>query len=692
MSSEAPLNYPVTRVVNHVDVYHGTPVADPYRWLEDDNSEETAAWIQSQNKVTFGYLAKIPQRSHIREQLKKRWNFERFGPPRRVGGRCFYLKNSGLQNQSVLYWSLGLQAEPKVLLDPNTLSADGGIALRDHAISDDGKLAAYGLTASGSDWQEWHIREVDSGKDLPDVLKWVKFSGVAWTRDGKGFFYGRYDAPAEKEMLSVANYFQKLYYHRIGTPQEQDELIYKRDDEKDWRFGAGTYGATVSEDGRYLVMCAPKGTDASNQVFFKDLSSWAPVAELIAGFDNDYEFVGNDGPVFWFKTDLNAPRGRVIAVDTRQPARANWKELIPQSGDTLRSVSIAGERFVASYMKDAHAQIKIFHLDGTFEKELPLPGIGSVFEFEGKRAESETFFIFTSFTTPATVYRYDMRSGECSVYHKPNVAFDSACYETKQVFYASKDGTRIPMFITHKKGLPLDGTNATLLYGYGGFNHSLTPGFGTASSVWMEMGGIFAVANLRGGGEYGEEWHKAGTKSKRQNVVDDFIAAAEWLIANKYTSTPKLAIMGESNGGLLVGTCITQRPELYGAALPGTGVMDMLRFHKFTIGWAAIDEYGSSDDPAEFKVLRAYSPYHNVKKGTRYPATLVMTVDHDDRVVPAQSLKFGAAMQAAQAGPAPVLIRVDIKAGHGAGMPIEKLIDLSADRWAFLVKELEVSS
>jgi prolyl oligopeptidase len=680
------LEYPKARKQDQVDDYHGVKVADPYRWLENADSEETKAWVEAENKVTFAFLNTIPERERIRARLTKLWDYEKFGAPSRHGNRYFYTYNSGLQNQSVLYWTTSLTGEGKLLLDPNKLSADGTVALSGVAFSDDGKLMAYGLSASGSDWQEWRVREVETGKDLPDVIRWVKFSSASWTKDGKGFFYSRYDEPNEKTRLQDANYFQKLYYHRLGTPQSEDILIYNRNDQKEWGFGG-----SVTDDGRYLIVNVWKGTDQKNLLFYQDLKDPnAKVVELIRDFEAEYSFIDNDGPVFWLKTDLNAARGRVIAIDTRQPDRSKWKELIPQAAETIEGVSALNNQFVVTYLKDAHSQIKIFDLNGKFVREVELPGLGSAGGFSGKRTDTETFYTYTSFNTPPVIYRYDLKSGKSTVFKQAKVDFNPNDYETKQVFYTSRDGARVPMFITCKKGLKLDGSNPTILYGYGGFNVSLTPAFSPANLVWMEMGGVYAQPNLRGGGEYGEEWHQQGTKLRKQNVFDDFIAAAQWLIANKYTSTPKLAISGGSNGGLLVGACLTQRPDLFGAALPAVGVMDMLRFQKFTIGWAWTSDYGSSDNADEFKAIYAYSPLHNLKEGVKYPATLITTADHDDRVVPAHSFKFAARLQEVQAGDAPVLIRIETRAGHGAGKPTTKIIEEAADKFGFLVKVLNL--
>lgn len=682
-----PLTYPAARKGEQIDDYHGVKVADPYRWLEDLDSEETRAWVEAENKLTFAFLNEIPARPKIKDRLTRLWNYERFGVPFKEGNNYFYSRNSGLQNQSVLYTVTALDGQPKLLLDPNTLSTDGTVALSALQVSNDGKLLAYSLSASGSDWQEWKVRDVETGKDLSDDLRWVKFSGASWTPDGKGFFYSRYDEP-KGDSLKGTNYFQKLYYHNIGTPQTEDMLVYERPDQKDWLFGGN-----VTEDGRYLIIAVSQGTDVKSRVYYKDLKPGdAQVVKLLDDFDASYNFIGNDGNVFWFQVDLGAPRGKIIAIDITRPERANWKVLVPESKEALQSVSVINNMFVTNYLKDAHTQVKIYDTNGKFVREIEFPALGTAAGFGGKAKDKETFYAFTGFTSPTTVYRYDMVTGKSTVFRQPKVDFNPASFETKQVFYTSKDGTKVPMFITHKKGLKLDGNNPTYLYAYGGFNVSLTPAFSVSNLVWMEMGGVYAQPNLRGGGEYGEDWHQSGMKLKKQNVFDDFIAAAEWLIANKYTSTPKLAIGGGSNGGLLVGAALTQRPDLFGATLPAVGVMDMLRFQKFTIGWAWVSDYGSSDNADEFKALYAYSPLQNIKPKTVYPPTMVTTADHDDRVWPGHSFKFAAALQEAQAGPSPVLIRIETKAGHGAGKPISKVIEEVADRWAFLVRILNVNA
>lgn len=678
-------NYPVARKSDQVDDYHGVKVADPYRWLEDLDSEETRKWVEAENKLTFGFLQEIPARASIKERLTRLWNYEKYGIPFKEGNRYFYTRNSGLQNQSVLYTVPTLDAKPQVLLDPNTLSTDGTVALSGLSVSDDGKLMAYSLSASGSDWQDWKVREVETGKDLADHLKWVKFSNASWTRDGQGFFYSRYDEP-KGDSLKATNYFQKLFYHRIGAPQLEDVLVYERPDQKDFIFDG-----SVTKDGNYLIITVYQGTDVKTRVYYKDLrSKETHVVKLLDDFDASYSFVGNDGARFWFQTNVGSPRGKIIEVDTNKPERGNWKVIVPESKDTLQTVTVVNNKFIANYLKDAYTQVKVFETTGKSIRDVEFPSIGYADGFAGEPTDRETFYSFTGFTTPTTIYRYDVETGKSTLFRQPKVDFDPANFETKQVFYNSKDGTRVPMFITHKKGLKLDGTNPTYLYGYGGFNISLTPAFSVGILVWMEMGGVFAQPNLRGGGEYGEDWHQAGMKLKKQNVFDDFIKAAEWLIENKYTSTPKLAIGGGSNGGLLVGAAMTQRPELFGAALPAVGVMDMLRFQKFTIGWAWVSDYGSSDDPSEFKALYAYSPLHNIKPGASYPPTMVTTADHDDRVWPGHSFKFAAALQAAQAGSAPVLIRIETKAGHGAGKPTSKIIQEVADGWAFLVRTLNM--
>ncbi|MGB3300198.1 MAG: prolyl oligopeptidase family serine peptidase [Phormidesmis sp.] len=680
------LSYPNTRKAAQTDTYHGISVADPYRWLEDPNAAETEDWVKAQNKVTFGYLNELPGRDRISTRLTELWDYERYSIPSKQGDRYFYSKNNGLQNQSVLYTLPALDAEPTVLLDPNTLSEDGTVALSGVSISENAQYLAYGLSTAGSDWMEWKIRNIETGEDTADHIQWVKFSGASWSHDHKGFFYSRYDEPKENTKLEDVNRYQKLFYHTLDTSQAEDTLIYERPDQPDWGFSG-----SVTEDGSYLIISVWLGTAPKNLLFYKDLRDPnSEVIELISEFEAQYSIIDNEGTTFWCQTDLDAPKGKVIAIDIAHRDRANWQTLIPEAEETLEAVSLLNNQFVADYLKDAYTQIKIFDLSGVPVREVELPGIGSAGGFGGKRMDTETFYSFTSFTVPSRIYRYSLLTGESTLFREPNIPFDPNAYETKQIFYPSKDGTQIPMFITAKKGLELNGENPVLLYGYGGFSISLSPSFSVSNLVWLEMGGVYAVANLRGGGEYGESWHEQGIKTEKQNVFDDFISAAQWLIDERYTKAKKLAIAGGSNGGLLVGACLTQRPDLFGAALPAVGVLDMLRFNQFTIGWAWESDYGSPQNEAEFKALYAYSPLHNLKPGTQYPATMITTADHDDRVVPAHSFKFAAALQAAHQGDNPVLIRIETKAGHGAGKPTTKQIEEATDKWAFLAHELGV--
>ncbi|GAB4465457.1 MAG: prolyl oligopeptidase family serine peptidase [Armatimonadaceae bacterium] len=679
------MNYPETKIEDVVETLHGVEVRDPYRWLEEANSDETRSWITAQNALTFSYLSEIPERERIQKRLTALWDYEKFSLPYKEGGRYFYSRNDGLQNQFVLMVAESPDDTGRVLLDPNTLSPDGTVALSGTAVSEDGKYLAYGISEAGSDWQQWFVRDIETGEDQTDHLRWIKFSGAAWTKDSKGFFYSRYSEPQEGQAFQETNYFRKLYYHQVGEPQEHDTLIYERPDQKEWGINGD-----VTEDGKYLLLYISVGTERKNRIFVKDLTGGDnPVVEWLAKGDALYNVIDNDGSRFYVLTDHSAPRRRIVAIDLDKPEPEDWETILPEGDDTLLYASLYKDQIIAVYLKDAHSQVRVYRLDGTHLRDIELPGIGSVGGFGGKRNEREKFYSFSSFTTPPTIYRYDMETGESTLYRQAKVRFNPEDFETRQVFYTSKDGTRVPMFITHKKGLTLDGTNPTFLYGYGGFNIPLTPGFSVSSLVWMEMGGVYAVANLRGGGEYGEEWHQGGMKRNKQNVFDDFIAAAEYLVAEKYTAPAKLSIHGGSNGGLLVGACMTQRPDLFGACVPAVGVLDMLRFHKFTIGWAWVSDYGSPDNADEFATLYAYSPYHNLKSETRYPATLVVTSDHDDRVVPAHSFKFAAALQAAQApdGP-PTLIRIETRAGHGAGKPTAKIIEEAADIRAFLVREL----
>jgi prolyl oligopeptidase len=683
-----PFQYPPTRRAPDVDYYHGTAVPDPYRWLENVDTPETREWIAAQNRVTFAFLDAIPQRPGIRRRLSEIWNYARFGVPFCRGGRWFFFKNDGLQNHAVLYHADTLDGAPAPLLDPNGLSADGSMSVSIAAVSEDGRHLAYAVAVSGSDWNEIRVRVVASGKDLSDSLAWVKFSAIAWTHDGEGFFYSRYPAPTPGgDPLLEVNKGHRLYYHRLGTPQADDRLVFAKPEEPDW----GVAGE-VSEDGRYLLLSIWLGTDRRNRIYYADLGEGphpdlsAPIVPLLDGFDAAYGFLGNDGPVFYFTTDRDAPRRRVAALDTRGPS--SWRTIVPEQDDVLEGALLTGDTIVASYLHDASSLLRTFGLDGAPRAAIALPGLGTVGELSGKRKDDEISFVFTSFLTPAAILRHHVARGVTTVWRTPAVPFDPAPYETQQVFVRSGDGTRIPLFLTGRRDRPRDGTTPVYLYGYGGFNINMTPAFSPGIVAWLELGGLFAMPVLRGGGEYGEAWHEAGMLAKKQNVFDDFIAAAEWLIAEGVTVPSRLAIGGGSNGGLLVGAAMTQRPDLFGAALPAVGVLDMLRFHRFTIGWAWVPEYGSAEDPALFPTLFGYSPLHRLRAGTRYPATLVTTADHDDRVVPGHSFKFAAALQAAQepGSPNPVLIRIETKAGHGAGKPTAKVIDEQADRWAFLVR------
>jgi prolyl oligopeptidase len=684
--SPTQFKYPTAPTSDQVDDYNGVKVADPYRPLENPDSPESRKWIEAENQITFDFLKTIPERDGITKRLTEVWDYERFGVPFKEKDRYFFSKNSGLQNQNVLFTAANFSEKPRVLFDPNLLAQDGTVALADAEVTDDAKLMAYGLATAGSDWQQWKVRDVATGKDRQDLIDWVKFSNVSWKKDASGFFYSRYDKPDEKNKLRSQVYNHKLFFHQLGTPQSQDKLIYERTDQKEWLFNAG-----VTDDGRYLIITVQRGTDPKNRIFFKNLvDPNSKVVELLDKADAEYSFIDNDGPVFIFRTNLNAPLGRVISINTCKSLPAKIDEVIPESKDKLEAVSSVGDHFVALYLKDAHSAVRLFKFDGSRDGEITLPGLGTAGGFTGKRKDRETFYSFASYTTPTEIFRYDFDKSASALLFKPKAKFNPDDYTTEQVFYKSADGTRVPMFVSYKKGMKRDGQNPTYLYGYGGFDISQTPGFKPENLVWMEMGGIYAVANLRGGGEYGEKWHEDGMLNTKQNVFDDFIAAAQYLIDNKFTSTPKLAIGGGSNGGLLVGACMTQRPDLYGATLPNVGVMDMLRFDKFTIGWAWTSDYGSPQKPDDFNYLYTYSPLHHVAKGGCYPPTMITTADHDDRVVPAHSFKFAATLQAAQGCDRPTLIRIETKAGHGAGKPTTKIIDETADRWAFLVKELGV--
>ncbi|MEP6947018.1 MAG: prolyl oligopeptidase family serine peptidase [Acidobacteriota bacterium] len=683
VAAQAKFDYPKPRRGDQVDDYNGVKVADPYRWMEQTDSAETRAWIDAENKLTNAYLSTIPEREKIKNRLTEIWNYERYSAPSKVGNFYIYSKNDGLQNQSVLYKASSINDPGSVFFDPNKILADGTAALSGSQFTDDGKLWAYGVAIAGSDRTEWHVMDVATGKLLPDTLAPNRQGVSAWMKDNSGFFYSGYDPVKPGQELKATTKFQKIYFHKLGTPQSQDKVIYERPDNGDYFSGSG-----ISEDGRWLIISVGKGTERMNMVYFKDLNNPdSKILPLIENLDNDWNFIGNDGSTFYFHTDKDASRGKVVKVDVLS-ADHKWNDVIAESPDTLNGVQFLNNQFVLNYMHDAYTKIKIFETSGKWVRDVTLPGIGTAGGFGGKRKESETFYSYSSYNAPPTIYRYDMKSGKSSLFREAKVKFDPSAYEVKQVFYPSKDGTKVPMFLTYKKGMKLDGKNPTILYGYGGFNIPSTPGFSVGRIAWLEMGGVYAVACIRGGSEYGKDWWKGGSRLNKQNVFDDFAYAGKWLIANNYTSTPKLAIQGGSNGGLLVGATLNQNPGLFGAAIPQVGVMDMLRFDKFTIGWAWKSDYGSSDDPADFKVMYAYSPYHNAKPGTKYPPTLVTTSDHDDRVFPAHSFKYTAAMQYAQAGDAPVLIRIQVRGGHGAGLPTTQQIEQQADIYGFLVKSL----
>ena len=684
MDAQTKLHYPKTQKVDVKDNYFGTIVNDPYRWLENDTSSAVKNWVKEENKITFDYLKRITYREKIAKRIEQLWNYPKYSVPFKGGNNYFFFKNDGLQNQDILYAQKDLNAEPEVFLDPNKLSKDGTVSLTIYDVSNDGKYFAYGTASGGSDWNEIHIMKVSNKEKLNDDLKWVKFSGIAWFNDG--FFYSRYPAPTKGEELTNKNEYHKIYYHKVGTPQSKDSLIFENTSEPQITFSAQT-----TEDERFLIIYASKGT-SNNALYVKDmLHSNSPFISVVNNFDNNYSVIDNVDNKLLIQTDKNAPNYKLVLVDPENPAEKNWKIILPEKKDVLQTVRVLGQKLIALYMKDASSHIFSYNLEGNNRQEITLPGIGSVENISGKRNLTTAFYSFTSFTFPETIYKLNVETGESTIFHKPELNFDISNYTTKQVFYTSKDGTKVPMFLVYKKGLELDGNNPTLLYAYGGFNISMTPYFSVSRLILLENGGVFALPNIRGGGEYGESWHKAGMLSNKQNVFDDFISAAEYLINEKYTSPKKLAVSGGSNGGLLIGAVTNQRPDLFGVALPAVGVMDMLRFQKFTIGWAWVNEYGSSDDSTQFQNLYNYSPIHNIRSGINYPAILVTTADHDDRVVPAHSFKYIATMQEKYKGKNPVLIRIETKAGHGAGKPTSKIIEEQADVYSFIFKSLNVN-
>ncbi|MBK8944789.1 MAG: S9 family peptidase [Ignavibacteriae bacterium] len=671
------LNYPETKKVEVSDNYFGVNVDDPYRWLEDDKSEETAKWVEAQNKVTEKYLSKIPFREKMKNRLTELWNFEKYSAPQKVNDYYIFFKNDGLQEQYVVYIQKGLNVEPEVLIDPNKLSDDGSVSLDDVTFSNDGKYCSYSISRGGSDWREIYVMETESKKLLPDHLMWAKFTNMAWYKDG--FFYSRYEKPKDSEMLKAKNEFQKLYFHKLGDTQESDKLILE--DKTNPQLG---FSASVTDDEHYLIIYGWQGSASENSVYIKNLKTDSQIKLILGKFDAEYTAVDNLADKLLIVTNKNAPHSKLVLLDPLKPEEENWKSIIPESKDVLKSVSLVGGKLFAEYLKDANTKVTINNLDGKELSELKLPGIGTAYGFGGKKEYKELFYTFTSFNYPPTIFKYDIENNKSEVFRKLNVKFNPDEYETKQVFYNSKDGTKIPLFITHKKGLELKGENPTLLYAYGGFNISLTPEFAVSIIPILENGGVYAMACLRGGGEYGEEWHKAGMLLNKQNVFDDFISAAEYLIENKYTNPNKLALRGGSNGGTLIGAVINQRPDLCKVSFPQVGVMDMLRFHKFTIGWAWVPEYGSSEDSVQFHNLYKYSPLHNIKSDLNYPATMVTTADHDDRVFPAHSFKYAATLQEKYKGDNPAIIRIETKVGHGAGTSTSKAIELYSDLWSFM--------
>lgn len=677
--SQSGIDYPNTRMSDQTDDYFETTVADPYRWLEDDNSEETAEWVKAQNLVTFSYLENIPFREKVKERLTEIWNYPRISAPWKEGGYYFFTKNDGLQNQSVYYMQKNLESDPELFIDPNTMSEDGTVALTNFTLSKDGKYFGYGISRGGSDWRELYVRDMETGKDLDDHIMWAKFSGISWFKNG--FFYSRYPEPKEGDVLKGENKNNKVYYHLVGTNQEEDQLIYEDPDHPEWGFNV-----SVTEDQKYLVLSTTEST-SGNALAFKDPENEdKEFKSIVSTFDHNYWVLDHiDGSLFVI-TNYKASNYRLIAIDVNNPAVENWKDIIPEKTDmVLQSVTIGGDKLIATYLKDAHSLVEIYDMNGEFLYELGLPSLGSLRGFRAKRGENTAFYTFASFTYPPVVFKYDLRNNTSEVYHTTKLDFTPEDYVTKQVFYESKDGTKIPMFIVHKKGIEMDGNNPVLLYGYGGFNISITPGFSTSRIIWLENGGVYAIANIRGGGEYGEKWHMAGTKMNKQNVFDDFIFAAKYLVNENYTNPGKLVIQGGSNGGLLVGAVINQAPELFRVALPAVGVMDMLRYHKFTIGRYWATDYGTSEDSDEmFKYLYAYSPLHSIKEGIEYPAVMATTADHDDRVVPAHSFKYISTLQEKYNGKNPVLIRIETKAGHGSGKPTTKRIEEAADLWSFV--------
>ena len=684
--THAQLKYPATLKQDVADDYHGVKVEDPYRWLEDDNSQETKDWVKAENAVTANYLATIPFRNKVKERLEQLWNYPKYSSPFKKADYYYFFKNDGLQNQAIMYRQKGMDGQPEEFLNPNTLNKEGIAALGGFNFSKSGKYMAYSIAVAGSDWQDVYLMETATKQLIKDKIQWVKFSSYSWNGD-EGFYYSGYDKPDEKSKLSKQNQFHKVFYHKLGTDQSADQLVYE-DKEHPLRY----HGGGLTEDGRFLILSVTEGTSGS-EIWYRDLKDPAQkkLKLLIPGFKTEPDVIDNNGGLLLVRTNEDAPNYKVVLVDPKNPEKAKWKTIIAEKAEALQSVSTGGGYLFVQYLKDASSKVYQYTYDGKLVREITLPGIGTASGFGGEKPDKEFFYTYSSFSTPPSIYRYDVATGQSALFRKTQIKMNTDNFVTEQVFFTSKDGAYVPMFLTYKRGLKMDGNNPVLLYGYGGFNIPMTPGFSISNAFFIEQGGIYAVVNLRGGSEYGEKWHKAGMLENKQNVFNDFIGAAEYLIKTRYTNPEKIAIRGGSNGGLLVGAVMTQRPELFKVALPAVGVMDMLRFHKFTVGWGWTVEYGSSDSARQFPYLYQYSPYHRLRPGVKYPATLVTTADHDDRVVPAHSFKFAARLQEYNAGDNPVLIRIETNAGHGAGKPTSKVIDEAADVWSFVMQNLGMS-
>jgi len=678
-------NYPYAKTVNVIDNYHGTNVTDPYRWLEEQNSEETQKWVSEENELTSSFIDEVRTNKKIKDRISKLWNYPKLSLPNKAGNRYFFMKNNGLQNQPVLNMRETLEGEDKLILDPNVFSEDGTIAISSFDLSKDGKLMVYALSENGSDNTELKIKNIDTGLDFEETIKWTKFASISWKHDNSGFFYNRFPDPSTVSSEETSS-FNKVYYHKLGTKQDEDILIYERLDDKELSFMS-----KITDDGKYLTLLIDRDSSLKEMFYYRELESNDDFIRLIDKEEAFYELIANDDSIFYFQTDLNSPNGKIISIDINNPEKENWKDVIKEQEDIIYNVQFVNNKFVVVYLHDAYHKLKIFNLNGDFEKEIELPTLGSIADIYGKRKDDTLFILFTSYAYPASIFTYDFKTESLNLFYKAQVEFNPNDFETKQVFVNSKDGTKVPMFLTYKKGLKLDGNNPTIVYAYGGFNHSLPPFFSVANLYWLEIGGIFALANIRGGGEYGDRWHKAGMLEKKQNTFDDFISCGEWLIENKYTSKSKLVIKGGSNGGLLVAACMLQRPDLFASVICSVPVIDMLRYHKFTVGRFWTGEYGNAEKyPEHFKFMYEYSPLHNIKEGQTYPPTLILTADTDDRVVPSHSFKFAASLQKADSGKNPILLRVETKAGHGGGKPTLKMIEENVDIYAFLIKVLNI--